>query len=226
MIDPRKAAVVIIDMQYGFIDEASALCIPGAAATVPACARVLDQARACGMTVVHAVREYAPDGSDVEAARHASWKAGGKPVSRACVKVDTLDEPEALAPKPGDRVIVKPRFSAFFNTNLDNMLRRLGVDTVVVIGTTTPNCIRTTCYDALSLEYNVAVVEDCTSSRTPAVQASNVEDLAHIGVHIMSSDEFCAHELKNMRDIVAETAQAVRAECVGMQGCTEGEDQA
>ena len=57
----------------------------------------------------------------------------------------TLDEYEPLAPQPGDRVIVKPRFSAFFATQLDLVLRRLGVGTVVLIGTTTPNCIRTRC---------------------------------------------------------------------------------
>ena len=62
-------------------------------------------------------------------------------------------------------------WSAFFGTDLDFLLRARGIGTLVLAGTTTPNCIRTTCYDALSLDYNVAVIEDCTSSRTPAVQA-------------------------------------------------------
>ena len=149
MIDPRKAALIVIDMQNGFIDPASALCVEGAAATVPACSRALDHARELGMPVFHVVREYAEDGSDVEAVRHAAWHDGGKPVSRACVNPRSLDELAPLAPQPGDRVVVKPRFSAFFNTNLDNVLRRLGVGTVVLIGTTTPNCIRTTCYDEI-----------------------------------------------------------------------------
>ena len=169
MIDPRKAALIIIDMQHGFLDSSSALCVAGAAATVPACTRALNRARELGMPVFHAIREYAADGSDVEAARHRGWVEGGKPVSRACASPRTLDEYEPLAPQPGDRVIAKPRFSAFFATQLDLVLRRLGVGTVVLIGTTTPNCIRTTCYDALSLDYNVAVIEDCTSSRTPAI---------------------------------------------------------
>ena len=150
MIDPRKAALIIIDMQHGFLDADSALCVAGAAATVPTCARALSHARELGMPVIHAVRAYAADGSDVEACRHELWLTGGRPVSRACDEGRSLAEPEALKPQPGDRVVVKPRFSAFFGTGLDVMLRRLGVSTVVLIGTTTPNCIRTTCYDALS----------------------------------------------------------------------------
>ena len=178
MIDPRKAALIIIDMQHGFLDSSSALCVAGAAATVPACTRALNRARELGMPVFHAIREYAADGSDVEAARH-----------RGCV-------------------IAKPRFSAFFATQLDLVLRRLGVGTVVLIGTTTPNCIRTTCYDALSLDYNVVLLEDCTSSRTPEVQAANIEDMAFIGAHIMTCDEFCERGLANVADVAGGVREA------------------
>ena len=210
MIDPHKAALLIIDMQHGFVDPSSALGVEGALATVPACARALERARTLGMPVFHTIREYAADGSDVAAARHRAWAEGGKPVSRACASPRTLEEYAPLSPQADDRVIVKPRFSAFFGTQLDLVLRRLGVETVVLIGTTTPNCIRTTCYDALSLDYNVVVVEDCTSSRTPEVQAANIEDMAHIGAHIMTCDEFCMQGLANVADVVAEARAACR----------------
>lgn len=210
MIDPKSAALLLIDMQNGFLNPTSPLYVAGAPATVPACSQALDQARALGMPVFHVVREYAADGSDVEAVRYRTWSEGGKPVSRACSDPHTLDAPATLAPQAGDRVLVKPRFSAFFNTSLDLVLRRLGVSTLVVIGTTTPNCIRTTCYDALALDYNVVVLEDCTSSRTPAVQAANIEDLAYIGVHIATCAEFCAQGLTNLRDDAGEAVAAIR----------------
>ena len=79
----------------------------------------------------------------------------------------------------------------------------------MLIGTTTPNCIRTTCYDALSLDYNVVLLEDCTSSRTPEVQAANIEDMAFIGAHIMTCDEFCERGLANVEDV----AFGVREAC-------------
>ena len=87
-----------------------------------------------------------------------------------------------------DRHIVKPRYSAFFATGLDLILRRLGVRRLILIGTTTPNCIRTTCYDALSLDYAVTVLSDCTSSKTAEIQESNLRDMANVGAEIASSE--------------------------------------
>lgn len=161
------------------------------------------------MPVFHVVRDYAPDGSDVEAVRYGAWAAGGKPVSRGCADARSVEEPAELAPAPGDRVLTKPRFSAFFGTGLDLALRRLGVRTVVLTGTTTPNCIRSTGFDALSLGYNVVVVEDCTSSRTPEVQAANIADMAHIGTQVISCAQFCDRGLADVRDVEAEVADAV-----------------
>ena len=66
------------------------------------------------------------------------------------------------------------------------------MDTVILAGTTTPNCIRTTMYDALSLEYNSIVISDCTSSVTEEIQQANLRDMKNIGAHVMSLDEFMA----------------------------------
>lgn len=211
MIEPKRAALIMIDMQNGFIDPSSSLCVAGAAATIPACARALAAARAAGMAVFHVRREYAPDGSDVEPVRHRIWLEGGRLLCVEGDDPDSLDAPDLLKPADGDRVLVKPRFSAFFGTRLDDVLRRAGIDTVVLIGTTTPNCIRSTCYDALSLNYNVAVIEDCTSSRTPDVQRANIEDMAFIGAYVLDCDAFCERGLAEMPDTTAEVAEAVHA---------------
>lgn len=200
MIPPERAALVLIDMQWGFLDPRSPLCIAGALETVPACARALDAARRFGSAVVHATREYAPDGSDVEITRLAAW-LDGRPLSAASSLPRSLEEPEGLSPASGDLSIVKPRFSAFFGTDLHAMLQKRGVNTVVLAGTTTPNCIRSTCYDALSLDYNVVVLEDCTSSRTPAVQAANIEDMRHIGAAIMTSADYAVRGLDEVADL-------------------------
>lgn len=79
---------------------------------------------------------------------------------------------------------------AFFHTEFDLLLRRLGITRLLLAGTTTPNCIRTTCYDAISLDYAVSVLSDCTSSRTPAIQEANLRDMANVGAEILSSAEF------------------------------------
>lgn len=210
MIDPKRAALIMIDMQNGFIDESSSLCVAGAEATVPACARALAKARELGMAVFHVRRSYAPDGSDVEPVRYRTWLAGGRPLCVEGDDPDSLDSPDLLKPADGDRILVKPRFSAFFGTPLDDVLKRAGIGTVALIGTTTPNCIRSTCYDALSLNYNVAIIEDCTSSRTPEVQRANIEDMAFIGAHVMDCATFCDKGLSEVPDVAADVAAKVR----------------
>lgn len=179
----------MIDMQRGFIDKASPLCIPSAQATVPACAELIRSFHSNQLPVIYAVRHYRADGSDVELARREIWEKGGRPLSENCDECMSDAFPEEFELLDEDRIIVKPRFSAFFATNLDLILRRLGVKTVVLAGTTTPNCIRTTCYDALSLDYDVVVVENCTSSITDAVQQANLDDMRRIGAKVISSSE-------------------------------------
>lgn len=182
----------MIDMQMGFIDPRSPLCIAGAASTIDACAHVLAAARAAGIPVFHVRREYAADGSDVEPVRHDVWLAGGRPLCREGEFPDSLDAPPSLEALPDEPVVVKPRFSAFFGTRLHETLQQRGVRTLFLIGTTTPNCVRSTCYDALSHNYDVVVVEDATSSRSPEVQQANIADMAFIGATVMDSRAFAA----------------------------------
>ena len=187
----HKYALVVIDMQRGFLDPSSPLYIAGAADTVPACARAIDCCHRAGVPVVFAVRHYRADGSDVERARYDVWAKGGKPLSETCPASMSDAWPEEFRRAPADYVIVKPRFSAFFHTELDLILRRLGVRTLYLTGTTTPNCIRTTCYDGLSLDYNVGILTDCCSSNSEEIQQANMVDMANIGATLMTCAEFC-----------------------------------
>lgn len=185
----EKSALIMIDMQRGFIDRRSPLCIAGAEATILPCAELIRRCHRAGIPVIYAVRHYRADGSDVEKARREVWEKGGRPLSECCDDAVSDAFPEEFELLPDDRVMIKPRFSAFFHTSLDLVLRRLGIERVLLAGTTTPNCIRTTCYDALSLDYDVTVLSDCTSSVTEQVQRQNLEDMARVGARIASSAE-------------------------------------
>ncbi len=210
MIEPARATFLLIDMQNGFIDGASPLCIAGAAATVPTCARALEAARAHGVPVYHVRRTYAADGSDVEAVRWKAWAEGGRPLSPA--DPISLDCPPELAPAPGEPVVVKPSWSAFFGTDLDALLRARGIGTIVLAGTTTPNCVRATAYDGLALGFNVAVLRDATSSRSPEAQEANLADMEAAGIQLIHTDDFAANGLLHVRDTEAEVARAVALE--------------
>ena len=210
MIEPARAAFLLIDMQNGFIDAASPLCIAGAAATVPACAHALAAAREHGLAVFHVRRAYAADGSDVEAVRWETWAEGGRPLSAA--DPASLDCPPELSPAPGEPVIMKPSWSAFFGTELAATMRQQGIGTIVLAGTTTPNCVRSTAYDGLALGFNVAVLRNATSSRTPEVQEANLADMEAVGIQLIFTDDFAANGLLHIRDTEGEVARAVALE--------------
>lgn len=210
MIEPARAAFLLIDMQNGFIDTTSPLCIAGATATVPACAHTLAAAREHGLAVFHVRRAYAADGSDVEAVRWETWAEGGRPLSAA--DPASLDCPPELSPAPGEPVIMKPSWSAFFGTDLAALLRARGIGTLVLAGTTTPNCVRSTAYDGLALGFNVAVLRDATSSRSPEAQEANLADMEAVGIQLLHTDDFAANGLLHVRDTEAEVARAVALE--------------
>ena len=113
------------------------------------------------------------------------------------------EAPAGLEPQGEDIVIFKPRWSAFFQTELDLILRRRGVRTVVLAGTTTPNCIRTTCYDAIALDYNVVILTDCTSSNTDEIQRVNLEDMQRVGAKLMTAVEFLNFDEHTVPDVQA-----------------------
>ena len=182
-----KTALLIIDMQNDF-------CLPGASFLVdgamPVSKKIKEALEACrqhGLPIIHVFRYYRADGSDVELTRYEGFvKAGGSLVrGTECSKIL-----EDLKPIEGEYLIVKQRWSAFFQTELDLLLRRLGVDQVVVTGVQTPNCIRTTVYDANSLDYEVIVLTDATGAKTDEVHQANLYDMKNIGVQLLSTEEF------------------------------------
>ncbi len=113
-MDWKKTALVVIDMENAFIDERSPLCIKQAAATVPACGRVIRKARERKIPVFFVNRVYRKNGSDVEFTRYESWAKGGRYLAPGSTGPLSIEVPEEFLPTPEDYTIIKPRFSAFF----------------------------------------------------------------------------------------------------------------
>lgn len=193
-LNPNKTALLVIDMQGGFLHPESPTCIPSAMETVPRCVFVQEKARELGIPVIFVIRKYAPDGTDVEFTRYEAWKQGGKPCSGPEGNI-SWEMPKEFQVLPGDRVLYKPRYSAFFQTNLDGLLRRMGLDTVLITGTTTPNCIRATVFDAISLDYNTVLIEDCCSSVTEEIQRVNMQGMAAIGAVVTDTETFLEEQV-------------------------------
>lgn len=183
-------AVLVIDMEHAFVEPESPHCIKMAKDSIPHIKQVLDKSRELEFPIFYIKRIYRSDGSDVELTRWQQWTEGGRSMAPGSTGATGADYCEEIKPKEGDYLIYKPRWSSFFGTSLDLILRRLGIKGVILTGTTTPNCIRTTAYDANSLDYEVIVISDGTSSQTPEIQAANLYDMKNMGARIMTSAEF------------------------------------
>lgn len=139
--------------------------------------------------MIWVVREHHPSGVDVELVREHLFKQGGR--GSLVAGTTGRDLCGGLQRLPHEVEVVKKRWSAFFATPLDLILRRMGVDRLVVCGVQTPNCIRATVYDAVSLDYpQVTVLADATASQTQSVQLANLLDMQNIGVDTPTAAEW------------------------------------
>jgi nicotinamidase-related amidase len=182
-----KIALLMIDMQNDFVLAGAPAVVEGASASIPRVKEVMNYFRAKNFPVFHIVREYRADGSDIEIPRRAAFLAGNFYALPGTKGVEIIHE---LTPIAGEYRIVKPRFSAFFETELDLILRRLTIDTLVICGTQYPNCIRATAFDGLSYGYSIFVITDATSASCDEVADANIRDLRNVGIKCISFAEF------------------------------------
>lgn len=185
-----KTALLIIDMQNDFCLPEAPFEIKGAMSVTPQIKKAIDASRNCGLPIIYIIRHYRADGSDVEITRYHDFIKKGGACIRGTKGAEIIDE---LKPVKGDYIIVKQRWSAFFQTELDILLRRINVDQIVVTGIQTPNCIRATVWDANSLDYEVILLTDGTAAKTPEVHRANLYDMQNIGIQLMTTDEFISH---------------------------------
>lgn len=180
-VDPRRAAVIVVDMQNDFgapggMFERAGIDISGIVAAANATRPVLRAARDVEIPIVYLKMEHAPDLSDVGPTdgphrfKHLPLGVGDDVIapdgseSRILVR-DTWNTQilDGLTPEPGDHVVSKHRYSGFFETELDEVLRALDAKYLLVTGCTTSVCVESTVRDAMFRDYSCIVLEDCTA---------------------------------------------------------------
>ena len=169
MIQPSSTALVVIDLQRGIVGTSAAPTDP--ADVVDRTARIAEALRATGGTVVlvHVVRS--PDGKDgLRPITDAPPPGAGRPVPP-----DWTEFVDELRPQPGDIVILKRQWGAFYGTDLDLQLRRRGIDTIILCGIATPMGVESTARDAYERGYQQIFVEDAMSARDAADHRHSVE---------------------------------------------------
>lgn len=172
MISREDTALMIVDMQNGFLDARGSLAAVGMPyeqlrPAIDGCMRLVDAAREVNVPVIFTRYVYLPDYSD----------AGLLPTELVPAMKDKnalitgswdADVIEALTPQPGDVVIDKSRPSSFYGTRLEPVLTNLGIRSLVIAGVTTNICVETTARDAGQRDYRVHVVSDATAEYDPA----------------------------------------------------------
>ena len=206
--DFASVALVTIDTQRDTLDG-QPFEVPGTSAALPEMRRLAAAFRAAGRPIVHVVRLYRPDGSNVDLCRRRAVADGARLVLAGSPGAELAsDLVPASAPRldtelllaggiqrvgPGEAIIYKPRWGAFFQTPLEAHLRALGLPTLVFAGCNFPNCPRTSIYEASERDFRLVLVEDAVSG----LYERGKDELRGIGVALMNAAELTASLLSS-----------------------------
>ena len=208
-----SSALLTIDLQRDFLSDGS-FCVAGTTEVLPAVRRLVVAYRAAHRPIVHVVRLYVPDGSNADLCRRAALASGaaialpgisGSQLASALTENGPLELDHALLLAGGfqrlgssEYILFKPRWNAFYNTPLNDHLRQLRVDTVVVTGCNYPNCPRGTLFGASERDYRAVLVTDAVSQWNDQACV----ELHNLGIVTATSCEVLV-QLKQIRTMAA-----------------------
>ena len=187
----RKSALIIIDFQTGAFTEGDALTIVGSQTVLPKAKQVLAAARQVGLPIVHVKEVHRKE--MVDFGRELD---GAEPVH--CLETwASTDYYCELAPIEGEFTISKRRYSCFFGTDLEILLRGLKVETLILMGTMTNVCVHYTAADAHHRDYYFHVIEDCCAGSDWQAHWAALTAMEYLqtGARISHSDFVAAAEM-------------------------------
>jgi ureidoacrylate peracid hydrolase len=181
-VSVSQTAVIVIDMQNayaspgGYLDLAG-FDISGARGAIDNIKAVLDVARGAGVQVIYFQNGWDKDYVEAGGPGSPNWHKSnalktmrkrpeleGKLLAKGGWDYDLVDD---LKPQPGDIVVAKTRYSGFFNSQFDSILRARGIRNLVFVGIATNVCVESTLRDGFHLEYFGVVLEDATHQAGP-----------------------------------------------------------
>ena len=201
--DFSSVALLTIDVQRDVLDG-GAIELPGTSAVLPRLHGLVEAFRRAGQPIVHVVRLYEAGGHNADLCRRARIEGGAQLLCPGTLGAELAEElrPEG-APGldaellltgglqelgPGEAVLYKPRWNAFYGTRLDEHLRGVGVSSLVVAGCNFPNCPRATLLDASCRDFRLALATDAVSR----LEDRDLAQMADIGVALLGVEEVSA----------------------------------
>jgi ureidoacrylate peracid hydrolase len=183
--DPRLAALLVVDVQNDFVSpEGSAGKrgddIGAAMAVMPNLTRLIDEGRHVGLTIVY-VRTTHSEWTDTPSwIYRSSQKSGLNTCREGSWGAEFY---QGISPLPSERVVVKHRYSAFINTDLNTVLKARGIQSVLVCGVATNVCVETTARDAYMYDYYVTMIDDCSAAYDAKLHMATLENIRrHFGM--------------------------------------------
>lgn len=206
LIKPSETALIIVDMQNayaspgGYLDLAG-FDISGAAPAIEKIREAAAAARAAGIPVIYFQNGWDPDyveaggpgspnfhKSNALKTMRAKPELQGRLLARGGWDYELVQE---LQPQAGDIVVPKPRYSAFYNTNLDSILRSRGIRSLVFTGVATNVCVESTLRDGFFLEYFGVVLHDaCHHAGPDFVQKASLYNIEKFFGWVSSVEAF------------------------------------
>lgn len=202
-IDLDRTAVLVIDMQNDFgckggMFDRAGIDISGIQAVVPNVQRALHAARLASLAIIYIKMGFKADLSDAgpptgpNLLKHALMHVGksgtapdGSP-TRTLIRDNWGTEIiRELRPVPGDVELYKSRFSGFYQTELDDILKQRGIETLIVTGCTTSVCVDSTVRDAMFRDYRCLVLEDCSAEPIAASASRSNHEASILTMQIL-----------------------------------------
>ena len=170
-IEPGKCALMIVDMQHFFLEPNSPTYTIGGPAILPNAKRLLNAFRQADRPVIFTRHVHHP--ADLDAGIMGWWWEG------KCIEGSPESEivPD-LKPLPNEKVVLKHRYSAFYNTDLETVLRCLKIQDIVISGVMTNMCVESTARDAYFRDYRVWIPADGTGSINEEMHLASLMNLA------------------------------------------------
>lgn len=197
-----RPAMIVIDVTHEFVGDQPESTLDSIKKFPNSCGqagwdamdRIAELQDACRKQNIPILYTKSLDDRDALSRGSWGWKKAPEAEKALASSITTGNTiPERIAPIKGERVIQKTKPSGFFGTPLASYLIHLGVDTLIVTGTTTSGCIRATVLDSFSLNFRTLVVEDATFDRIEASHIMNCFDMNSKYADVISTEDTLAY---------------------------------
>jgi len=186
-LNPKKAALLVIDMQNDFINKGSLVYTSMAEVILPNLVRLIATCRRVKIPVIYTA--HCHQDPKIDGGMTAEWWPELKDKKVLVAGSKGAEIHSALTPRPNERIIYKHRYSAFYNTNLEIILRGLSVTDLIISGVMTNICCESTARDAFFRDFRIFFLADGTGSVDEDLHLGSLRALAYAFAYVTTVKE-------------------------------------